>query len=349
MSAVDDLVLPDGTPAVMAGVYSLAWPETNATMTSVAFPAELWAVTASRGVFDAHLAAAGFPALPEGTGPTKLGLLDLVHEPLLDAIAAAVGTGPSAIGGLERLGHRYPLHGSAAGIGVLLAHLRVTHGVDRIGVLAGDYEGYAAQAAHHGIDVVTLSADDARRARGQTLFVSTPFAATGEPLDDSFVAELCARNRVIVDVAYHGLAGPRPLPVPASAYALLWSLSKPYGLFWRRVGMLACSEPVDAAYGTRWFKDPERLWQAAHVVRAHAAHDMADRYRWAQTAAVDWLAAQGLPARPASVALLATVARADCTAAQWARVARFERIAGSGVARLTLTPLMERLLAAADL
>lgn len=338
-------VLVDNTGAadVMPGVYSLAWPETNETFASVSFPTELWNVTASRATFDDALTAAGFGTLPDAPAG-KLGLMDLVHEPLIDSIIRSISPGLPGIESKVRA-HRYPLHGSAAGIGMLLDHLARTTPDPTVCVLEGDYEGYAAQAGHHGVNIRVVAVDDAFDSDGNTWFVSTPSGINGAPVDETFLERLCNRNRVVVDVAYHGLAGPGPTRIPATAWAVLWSLSKPYGLFWRRVGLLVCAGEIDGAYGTRWFKDPERLWQAAHTVREHAAHSMAAKYRWLQLAAVDELRSRGLPITPAPVVLLGTVNESDCSRALWTLLAPYVRVPASGVARVTLTPLMEKLLA----
>lgn len=344
--AASDLSVFDasGDLLVMPSVYSLAFAETNECFASTRLAAQLWNVSASRADFDAELAGFGLGP-PPLEGERKLGLMDLVHVPIVDGIVSALaGTLP----GIDRpdLQFRYPLHGSSAGIGLLLNHLRTRLGVSRIFTLAGDYEGYAAQAANFGLDCRAVSLEDAATVSSETFFVSNPSARDGEPLGEDFVAELTARNRVVFDVAYHGLHGPSPTRVPAGAWAVLWSLSKPWGLFWRRVGLLVSQEEIPGAYSTRWFKDPERLLAAYATVRRFVPSAMSSRYRFAQRAAIDALAHAGFPARPASTVLLATFRRTDLSAERWSRVAHCERVVGSGAARACLTPLMERIVAA---
>jgi hypothetical protein len=330
-----------GVLRVMPSVYSFAFPETNAVFDASVFPPELWRVSADRALFDEVLAARGLGVLPS-EGERKLGLLDLVHVPIVDGIIEAVtGLMPGfADAGLV---HRYPLHGSAQGIGLLLTHLRTQHAVSEIHVLAGDYEGYASQAAQHGVGVVAVTLEDAWSVSGGTWFVSSPSAVDGAPLPDGFVEDLIGRaDRVIVDVAYHGLAGRVPAAVPAGTFAWLWSLSKPWGLFWRRVGVLACVEPVGAAYAQRWFKDPGRLLAAFDVVSRFEPWAMADRYRQVQGVAVEVLASAGLRVEAAETVLLACVFEDGSDPVVFAELAAAVR--RPGVARVSLTPLLEKLL-----
>jgi hypothetical protein len=298
---------------------------------------------ASRALFDAALVGWGLGKLP-WAGEKKLGLMDLMHEPIVEGILGVIGRSVPGIDSAARP-WRYPLHGSAAGIGQLMTHLRVVESVREIYLLQGDYEGYAAQATNNGLAVRVLGRDEAMGISGAVWFISNPSAIDGEPLGDTWVAELCEHNRVVVDVAYHGLCGQRSVVVPESAWAVLWSLSKPWGLFWRRVGILAACVEIPCAYGTRWYKDPQALMGAWAVVAKYEPWAMAERYRWAQNEAVALLAGVGVRTRAASTLLLARVHQTDVDEAVWEQLGRAERVNGSGVARVCLSPLIEALIA----
>lgn len=332
----------DGQLAVMASVYSVPFTETNDVFDAYRFPRHLYSTTATRAQFDEHLLQLGAAPLPE-LGERKLGLLDLVHEPLLDAVlGAAAGLAPGLDDAAARP-WRYPLHGSASGIGLLLGHLKHRLHLGEIRVLAGDYEGYAAQAASYGLACRAGTLEEMLATSGDTWFVSNPSARDGVALDDAVVAEAARRHRLVLDVAYLGLAGRHPVAVPEDTWAVLWSLSKPWGLFWKRVGALACAEEVPGAYSTRWFKDPERLAAALAVVSRHDAAAMSERYRFAQHAALEALAQLGVQARASDTLLLVLAERDGTDPALWAELAHAERVPGSGVSRVCVTPLVEQL------
>lgn len=105
---------------VIKSVYSLPWPGTNALFdTTPNLPLDCFAVGASRERFDAELATLGLGPLPS-SGEQKLGLLDLVHEPVMASITEHL---EASLPGLSRFANRYPLHGSSHGIGYLMNHL----------------------------------------------------------------------------------------------------------------------------------------------------------------------------------------------------------------------------------
>jgi hypothetical protein len=332
-----------GQLCVMPSVYSVPFAETNSVFDHTNFPTKLWNVTASRSDFDEILGSVGLGPLRE-VGEKKLGLMDMVHQPVVDGILAEVAR--SAVGlDDESLRWRYPLHGSALGITYLMNHLRVVEGVDEICVLKGDYEGYSAQAANSGLKVRFCGKDDALSSRGQIWFVSNPSAIDGELLDPGLLETLVAHNRVVVDIAYHGLCGPVSISVPAGTWAALWSLSKPWGLFWRRVGVMAVADEIPCAYGTRWYKDPLAVLSAWNVVRAYEPSAMADAYRWAQEGAVEVLGEAGVLVHPSNTLLLGLMRKSEVSEQVWDQVARAERIVGSGVARVCLSPLIEQFIA----
>jgi hypothetical protein len=88
------------------------------------------------------------------------------------------------------------------------------------------------------------------------------------------------------------------------------------------------------------------MFAAWNVVRQFEPGAMADAYRWAQYEAIALLEAQGVKVHAASTLLLGRIVRAEVDDMVWQQVAGAERVKGSGIARVCLSPLIEQLIAA---
>ena len=249
----------------MKSVYAVPWVETQEMFNMVQLPARIWRMTTPVEEHNDFLASYGVGPIVPGT--QKLGLLDCWNEPVMDSIEQNSG-----IAGLHELPSRYPTAGTAQAIGHILAHLRHHHDVTQIFVPSGDYEGYQYQAENYGIETVHFDINGPLPS-GQWVFLSCPSAIDGNEISEAILTSLCADNRTIIDYAYHGLTSTRTRVTPQNVWGALWSMSKPYGLFYRRVGFAWLSEPVPALHSTRWFKNPEALLAAAKVVKEFSPAD----------------------------------------------------------------------------
>ena len=312
------------TQLAMKSVYAVPWEETQVLFNSVKIPPRLWRMTATLEEHNLFLAQHGIG--PIKTGAQKLGLLDCWNEPIMDSIQMHSG-----IEGLDAYEHRYPTAGSAQAIGHILAYL-AQQGISEIWVPLGDYEGYQYQAENYGIE--TKYFDLYKEDPQGVTFLSVPSAVDGNEVPMDRLEELTAKHKVVIDYAYHGLTHIRTRKVPKDAWAVLWSISKPFGLFYRRIGFAWVQDSIPALYSTRWFKNPEALLAAAVVVRGFSPVEglIYDRFKHLQAQAVDICSAHFEGLEPSDCILLSHTRKG---ALEWRRHPE--------IARVCVSPAMEML------
>jgi len=278
------------------------------------------------------------------------GRQDAMHRGCLERWRAWVGEAG------VRLGDGYPFEcptaGASEGIHALLA-LHLARGGRRIHVFAGEYEGYAVIAAALGIEVVVHARDgwagslDRAAHPGDQLWISQPSAIDGNPWSDfgPLVEHLTGRApgvQIVVDLTYVGaMAEDARIDLTSpSVAAVLWSLSKPFGVYYHRVGGLVARAEVPTLRGHHWFKNLFSVQLGERLMAAHPARELPSRYRDQQREALARTRAAGLvadAARPSDVIMLAHVPDAAASPEHAAYVR------GAGL-RFCLSPLMDRMI-----
>lgn len=215
--------------------------------------------------------------------------LDMIHRPIIDRVVQAYSR---TVSGLEHFAFKYPGQGSSEGIFHLLVRLR-TQGVAAIHVLRGEYEGYGAQAKNLGMEVIEHDYDEVRQVpefiEPGYWFISNPSARQGNILPDHLINGLLdTGHHVILDLAYVGLTREHVFDVShPNIAAVVISFSKPYGVFRLRLGgFIFTREELPTFYGSKWFKDCERLLQALALAETIGPNYFYSRYKPVQAAIV---------------------------------------------------------------
>lgn len=230
----------------------------------------------------------------------------------------------------------YPTSGASEPIRQLIYDAAVS-GVLNFHVFKGEYEGYRAmveavnktralanERRNKNMPMLTLTEWDrgnvnlvtshfAKPGIDDLFFISQPSAIDGNVWQgfNAFIAAM-PMDSVVADVTYVGA-------VPQSAVkerfnlnadairAVVFSLSKPFGLYYDRIGGVFCREENDALFGNMWFKSLYALHVGCEVLRRHRVFDLPERYRSTQAEAVKEVAqALALNIKPADVYMLAT-------------------------------------------
>lgn len=161
--------------------------------------------------------------------------------------------------GFEGFQYRYPTSGSSEGIYHLLSRIKKDDPESPIYTLEGEYEGYRECAAGLGLKVQEISEDtEAIRSLPKGYwFVSNPSGRAGNILPNNLINQIAdLGHKVVVDMAYLGLTKRQMFDIShPNIVAVLTSMSKPFGLFYYRVGFTFSREPVSTLYGTKWFKN----------------------------------------------------------------------------------------------
>jgi histidinol-phosphate/aromatic aminotransferase/cobyric acid decarboxylase-like protein len=204
--------------------------------------------------------------------------LDDFHQPVIDKLVAAHARD---VPHLVQFAHRYPTAGSEEGIREYMTLLQ-SSGVERIYVWEGDYEGYREAARTRNIAAVEIGydGDPAALPPGQW-FLSNPSARNGMIVPPQKIqAILEAGHKVFYDLSYLGATGPAVFDLShPNVVAAAISFSKPYGLFYYRVGFTLCREPIPALYANKWFKNVYGLLVAERILDRIDQAELARRYK----------------------------------------------------------------------
>ena len=212
--------------------------------------------------------------------------LDDFHHPVIEKLIAAH---QHDVPHLAQFSHRYPTAGSEEGIREYLTFLQ-SEGVGQIYVWKGDYEGYRETAKTRNIATVEVDydRDPATLAPGYW-FLSNPSARNGMiVLPEKVQAIAEAGHKIFYDLSYLGATAPSLFDVshPNVVVAAI-SFSKPYGLFYYRVGFMLCRDPIPALYANKWFKNVFGLLVADRILDEIDPVALARKYKAIQADIVE--------------------------------------------------------------
>ncbi|MBX7077905.1 MAG: hypothetical protein K1X88_01885 [Nannocystaceae bacterium] len=260
--------------------------------------------------------------------------------------------------------HEYPTGGASEGITATLARVATRPGSvrPRLHVLEGEYEGYGHIAAALGLEVLRhprAHAHDriAAAARdGDVLMISQPSAIDGMrwPGFASLVEHLeraCPGLELVVDLTYVGcLSEPVALALDRpNVGVVLASLSKPFGVYYHRIGALLSREPQPLLHGNLWFKNLFSLRLGEALMDGFGPTALPRRHRPRQQQALaQAIAAGAVPpqTRVAEVVLLAS-AQLHGDGNEFDEFVRVRERDGRTL-RFCLSPAMDALIASGD-
>ena len=193
------------------------------------------------------------------------GALDKFHEPIIGKV---IGFYRDFAPHLKDFGFSYPTSGSEEGIREVMTDLR-NHNIRNIYLLKGEYEGYKAVAETRKIEIVEVNPEiNPKNLKPGYWFISNPSARDGNIIPNQFINDICeAGHKVFYDLAYLGSTKQHEFDIShENIFAAVVSFSKPFGLFYDRIGFTFSKEAVPSLYGNRWFKSILGLLIAEKIV-----------------------------------------------------------------------------------
>lgn len=167
----------------------------------------------------------------------------------------------------DRFPFYYPTAGASEPIRQIIFNLTAkSEWRGRIFFFKGEYEGYKAMAEAANLPYVEVPREawrelDSYFDRDDVFFISQPSAIDGMVWDEfnEFVAAMPAES-VVADVTYVGAVPERAVTekfnlTDAAIRNVVFSLSKPFGAYYDRIGGVWCREEDPALFGNRWFKN----------------------------------------------------------------------------------------------
>lgn len=229
--------------------------------------------------------------------------------------------------GIQLPDDQFPHASVTAGASEPIKDLTLTGGIPgrqtrgAVYVFEGEYEGYGHFAQSIGRRVVTVPRDiDAalalRYGQNAMFWVSQPSAIDGDywPELDAFLTAMARRHplvRFYLDVTYVGSVR-RAEPIRPSSHpnvrAVVFSPSKPFGIYYHRVGGVWSRDPIPTMAGNKWFMNPFSVAVASELMRRYTVDELPRKYHPVQLAVIRAAKQDGLLPReagPANVVIAA--------------------------------------------
>ncbi len=205
--------------------------------------------------------------------------------------------------------HRYFSNGSSESIFHLLCWIKKNHPDSPIYVLKGEYEGYKAYGTNLGSTVteVPLSRSKIAKLEPGFWFLSNPSARNGNILKNSLITFICdLGHKVIYDASYVGTTIPHNFEVShPNILAVLVSFSKPFGLFYYRVGFTFSRIELTTLIPNIWFKNIFSILIADKLVSSFKSDYFFKKYRSTQKKVLERIAKEtGIVLRASRIYLL---------------------------------------------
>jgi len=218
--------------------------------------------------------------------------------------------------GLDSFDYVYPTAGSSEGIYHLLSRIKVESPNSPIYTLAGEYEGYRECALGLGLVVIEVveNIEKIKTLPKGIWFISNPSARNGMIVGDSLIKQIAdLGHQIVLDLAYLGSTEKYMFDLShKNIVAVLTSMSKPFGLFYYRVGFTFTREPVKTLYGTKWFKNIFSLIIAGKVFEKFTARYFYEKYSPVKLKILEEIRKDtGITLRSSDAVLLAYLTEAD--------------------------------------
>jgi hypothetical protein len=197
---------------------------------------------------------------------------------------------------------RYPTAGASEGlreaIHAYAVQARQQHREPTVHLFDGEYEGFSAYACAAGIRVVSHRRKEwydaiETIAPGDQFYISQPSALDGNVWADldRFAVELHRRvptAQLMLDLSYVGCVS-RSFVVNANhpnIHAVFFSLSKPAGVYYHRIGGMFAREEYLGLFGNKWFKNISSLSIGTEFMRRYGVHELPTKYQPIQQRAI---------------------------------------------------------------
>ena len=274
---------------------------------------------------------------------------DAMHDGLRAAWLTYAAKAQFQLG--SHLTHFYPTAGASEAIRETIATIgardskKTSYQRPGIAIFEGEYEGYEAIALGLGMRVMKIpraqwkSGLERAWNEGYDFFLSQPSAIDGNYWNEYSEFLAFANDvggRVHLDVSYVG-ACERIVPISSQSPAIksvFFSLSKPLGVYYRRIGGCFTAEANPLLYGNMWFKNLDSIADGEALLQEFDPGEMPRAWAHARKMAIERLEKEhGWNLTPCDVFLLAQ--------GRGPGLAELARLPG-GSARVCITPSIAR-------
>lgn len=221
----------------------------------------------------------------------------------------------SFLKGLGQYKYQYPINGSSEALFHLFAWIKTNHKNPNVYIIEGEYEGYKAYSEALKINIKSVKTFDEMAGKPKGfIFLSNPSATNGNIIKNEQIKKLCdAGHKVIYDGAYFNTTSPNEYDLThPNIIAVLCSFSKPFGIFYHRIGFMFSRIQIDSLYGNIWFKNVLSLIIIDKLIGKFKAGYIHNKYSKLQKKAIGIIYKEtGLQTKPSDCFLLSYIGEED--------------------------------------
>lgn len=252
--------------------------------------------------------------------------LDDYHESFIEKF---VSCSKNFQKGLSNFENRYFVNGSSEAIFHLLVDAIYKNQGKPIYVFKGEYEGFKEYAKNISGKVKEIDQNRSLADLPQgRWFISNPSAIDGNILSNKTINQICdLGHEVILDISYLGTTKKYQLDLThKNIIAVLASLSKPFGLFYYRIGIAFSKKTLPTLYPNKWFKNILSITIGKALLDKFGIGHFYKKYRPLQLEAIKKLNKEaGIKAVPSDILLLANCKSNNVSKTQKEKLSQFLR------------------------
>ncbi|MBP8016420.1 hypothetical protein KAZ01_00285 [Candidatus Gracilibacteria bacterium] len=191
--------------------------------------------------------------------------------------------------GFEKFKYIYPTIGSSEGIFHLLSYIATHRQKIPIYVFEGEYEGYAGYGNNLGLSFEKINQNiDFKKIKKGIFFISNPSAINGNIIPNKIIKKINdAGHEIAYDGTYFGMTKVHKfiLNYPSIKW-LFVSFSKPFGLYYYRLGLCFSTEELKTLAPNKWFKNIFSLIIAENILKKIKKNYLYTKYEKFQKQAI---------------------------------------------------------------
>ena len=255
----------------------------------------------------------------------------------------------------QQFPHKYPTAGASEGLRVAINAYAADAGQNgfwpTIHIFEGEYEGFKVYAEAAGINVKEHNRKNWQAAlydinANDQFYISQPSAIDGNTWNDfdEFATSLHEKQptaQIMMDLTYVGNIS-RPINIHAdypNIQAIFFSLSKPMGTYYHRIGGCLSRTEYPGLFGNKWFKNLMSMKLGTEMMKTYPVHYLPEKYAPLQKQAIELTNARlNLNLKPSDVNLLGTARPSENTSDLEAYLTRGSK--GEELVRVCLTPVI---------
>lgn len=238
--------------------------------------------------------------------------------------------------------HRYVTNGSSEAIFHILAKIKAKEPNTPIYVIEGEYEGYKEYAKTLGLKVIEITpiGKGIKEMQPGVWFISNPSAIQGNIFPNDFINLICNKgHRVVYDATYVGMTKPYRFNINhPKILAVLTSFSKPFGMFYYRIGFTFSRVPIQSLVANKWFKNILSIMIVDKILDTYKSDYFYNKYNPIRDKILEKIKHEGWELKPSDVFLLAHVRIPDSSFLRVIVPERFKKFNRGSYCRFCLTP-----------